>query len=105
MPVASGGSYHDRLASGGARAPVSPRVKVAERMKRKHIIILAGTLAVAATMMAIFAVRWWRRQHSFAGYVFQAPVVAPATPARIRLLPVAVGFDRPTDVQFVPGGG
>lgn len=39
------------------------------------------------------------------GDTFQAPVIAHAVPARLRLLPVAVGFDRPSDVQFVPGGG
>jgi glucose/arabinose dehydrogenase len=72
-------------------------------MKRKHVVVLVAVVAVLG-LVAALSVRWWRRQHSFSGYVFQAPAVATA-PARLRLLPVATGFDRPTDVQFVPGGG
>jgi glucose/arabinose dehydrogenase len=73
-------------------------------MKRSTKLVLGG-LVFGAAACGLFAARWWKRQHTFASMPFQAPVVANAVPARIRLLPVATGVDRPSDIEFVPGGG
>jgi glucose/arabinose dehydrogenase len=74
-------------------------------MKRPTKILLASA-AGAFALMGLYAYRWWHHQHTMAGNVFYAPaVVTNAVPARLRLVPVAMGFDRPSDIQFVPGGG
>jgi glucose/arabinose dehydrogenase len=73
-------------------------------MKRSTKVVLGGLLGAAA-LVGLYGARWWKRQHTADALAFQVPVVTQPVPAKIRLVPVAVGVERPSDVQFVPGGG
>jgi len=74
-------------------------------MRHRTVLLVGGFLAASIVAAGVVSVRWWRRQHSFGALEFHPPVVAAAVPARLRLVPVVKGLDRPTDIQFVPGGG
>jgi glucose/arabinose dehydrogenase len=74
-------------------------------MKRSAWVAIAGVLGLLLLGGVFGGVRWWRRQHSVDKLLFKAPVIASSVPARLRLVTVGVGFERPTDIQFVPGGG
>jgi glucose/arabinose dehydrogenase len=73
-------------------------------MKPRTKVVLAALLG-ASLLGGLGAARWWRRQHTVDKLIYRAPEVTNTVPLRLRLVPVAVGFDRPTDIQFVPGDG
>jgi glucose/arabinose dehydrogenase len=73
--------------------------------RKRNRRIVFGVLGLGVLVGGALGARWWQRQHQVRGADFQVPVATNRTPARILLLPVAAGFERVTDIQFVPGGG